>query len=73
MCTIFFKNTGNKKSFLGATFNGSAFRNESIKNLKFDYYQLQIDNCTDEMMKEEIQQSEECDFLSIFYLFKKSF
>ena len=51
-----------KKVFLGGTCNGSAWRDELIKNLKIDYYQPQTENWTPEMMEEEIRQREECDF-----------
>lgn len=51
-----------KKVFLGGTCNGSTWRNILIKDLRIDYFQPEMDEWTPEMMQEEINQREICDF-----------
>lgn len=51
-----------KKVFLGGTCNGSRWRDDLIKLLTIDFYQPQSGEWTKEMMEEEKQQREICDF-----------
>lgn len=51
-----------KKVFLGGTCNESKWREELIPMLNIDYFNPVVEDWTEECMKEEIRQREECDF-----------
>lgn len=51
-----------KKVFLGGTCNESKWREELIPMLNINYFNPVVDDWTEECMKEEIKQREECDF-----------
>lgn len=50
------------KVFLGGTCNESKWREDLIPLLTIDYFNPVVEDWTEECMKEEIRQREECDF-----------
>ena len=50
------------KVFLGGTCNNSLWREKLIPMLKCDYFNPVVDDWTEECMKEEIKQRQECDY-----------
>ncbi len=51
-----------KKIFLGGTCNESKWRDDLIQMLTIDYFNPVVEDWTEECMKEEIKQRQECDF-----------
>lgn len=50
------------KVFLGGTCNESTWRDDLIKLLEIDYFNPIVEDWTEECMKEELKQRQECDF-----------